>query len=36
VVKQPKYYFEAMLGITEPWSIQDVAIDEKNKSIQIN
>jgi hypothetical protein len=35
MVKQPKYYFEAMLGITSPWSIQDVAIDEKNRIIQL-
>lgn len=35
MVKQPKHYFEAMLEINEPWSIQDVAIDEKNKIIQI-
>jgi hypothetical protein len=35
VVKQPKYYFEAILGVNAPWSIQDVNIDEKNKLIQI-
>lgn len=36
MVKQPKYYFEAILGINEPWSVQDVKIDEKNKIIQID
>lgn len=35
MVKQPKDYFEAMYGINAPWSIQDVAIDEKNKIIQL-
>lgn len=35
MVKQPKYYFEAILGINAPWSAQDVNIDEKNKIIQI-
>ena len=35
MVKQPKYYFEAILGINAPWSIQDVNIDERNKIIQI-
>lgn len=35
MVKQPKYYFEAILGISAPWSVQDVTIDEKNKIIQI-
>jgi hypothetical protein len=35
VVKQPKHYFEAIFGINAPWSIQDVAIDEKNKIIQL-
>lgn len=35
MVKQPNYYFEAILGINAPWSIQDVNIDEKNKIIQI-
>ena len=32
---QPKHYFEAMLGIAAPWSIQDVALDEKNNLINI-
>lgn len=36
MVKQPKYYFEAILGINAPWSIQDVTIDEKNKIIQLS
>lgn len=31
----PKYYFEAFLGIKAPWSIQEVALDEKKKSIHI-
>ncbi|HTF95271.1 MAG TPA: hypothetical protein VL995_03985 [Cellvibrio sp.] len=35
MVKQPKHYFEAILGINAPWSVQDVAIDERNKIIQI-
>ncbi|WP_062067644.1 hypothetical protein [Cellvibrio sp. OA-2007] len=35
MVKQPKYYFEAILGINAPWSIQDVNVDEKNKIIQV-
>lgn len=35
MVKLPKYYFEAVLGISAPWSVQDVTIDEKNKIIQI-
>ena len=35
MVKQPKHYFEAIFGINAPWSIQDVAIDEKNKIIQL-
>lgn len=35
MVKQPKHYFEAILGINAPWSVQDVNIDEKNKIIQI-
>ena len=35
MVKQPKHYFEAILGINSPWSTQDVNIDEKNKIIQI-
>lgn len=35
MVKQPKYYFEAILGINAPWSVQDVNIDEKNKIIQV-
>ena len=35
MVKQPKHYFEAMLEINAPWSVQDVNIDEKNKIIQI-
>lgn len=36
MVKQPKHYFEAILGINAPWSVQDVNIDEKNKIIQIS
>ena len=36
MVKQPKYYFETILGINAPWSIQDVSIDEKNKIIKID
>lgn len=32
---QPKFYFEAFLGIKAPWSIQEVARDEKKKSIYI-
>lgn len=35
MVKQPKHYFEAILGIHAPWSVQDVVIDEKNRIIQI-
>lgn len=35
MVKQPKHYFEAILGINAPWSVQDVNIDDKNKIIQI-
>lgn len=35
MVKQPKYYFEAIFGVSAPWSIQDVNIDEKNKIIQV-
>ncbi len=35
MVKQPKHYFEAILGVNAPWSVQDVAIDEKNRIIQI-
>lgn len=35
MVKQPKHYFEALLGIYAPWTIHDVSIDEKNKSIEI-
>lgn len=33
--KQPKHYFEAILGVHAPWSIQEVVIDDKNKMIQI-
>ncbi|HSC66688.1 MAG TPA: hypothetical protein VLC79_03280 [Cellvibrio sp.] len=36
MVRQPKHYFEAILGINAPWSVQDVNIDEKNKIIQIS
>lgn len=36
MVKQPKYYFETILGINGPWSIQDVSVDEKNKIIKID
>lgn len=35
MVKQPKHYFEAILGINAPWSVQDVSIDEKSKIIHI-
>lgn len=35
MVKQPKDYFEAITGINAPWSVQDVAIDEKNNIIQL-
>ena len=35
MVKQLKHYFEAIFGINAPWSVQDVAIDEKNKIIQL-
>lgn len=35
MVKQPKNYFEALLGIYAPWIIHDVVIDEKNKFIEI-
>lgn len=35
MVKQPKHYFEAILGINAPWSVQDVAIDEKSRIIQV-
>lgn len=35
MVKQPKHYFEAILGINAPWSVQDVAIDEKSRIIHI-
>ena len=31
----PKYYFEAFLGIKAPWSIQEVALEERKKSIHI-
>lgn len=33
--KQPKHYFEAILGIRAPWSIQEVVCDEKNKVLQV-
>lgn len=36
MVKQPKYYFEAILGINVPWSVQDVEIDDKNKIIKVD
>jgi hypothetical protein len=32
---QPRFYFEAFLGIKAPWLIQEVALDEKKKSIHI-
>ncbi len=32
---QPRFYFEAFLGIKAPWSIQEVALDEKKKAIYI-
>lgn len=35
MVKQPKHYFEAILGINAPWSVQDVSIDEKSKIIHV-
>ncbi len=35
MVNQVKEYFEAIYGISSPWTIQDVAIDEKNKIIQL-
>ncbi len=35
MVKQPKYYFESILGITAPWAIQELDIDEKNKILKI-
>jgi len=35
VVKQPKTYFEAIMGINAPWSIQEVVIDEKSQIIQL-
>ena len=34
-MKQRKYYFETILGITSPWSVQDVTIDEKNRIVQL-
>lgn len=36
MVKQPKYYLEAILGINAPWSVQDLSVDEKNKIIKID
>ena len=33
MVKQPKQYFEALLGIYAPWTIDDIIIDEKYKVI---
>lgn len=36
MVTQPRHYFEALLGISAPWSVQDVAIDEKTKTLQIH
>lgn len=35
MVKQPKHYFEAILGINAPWSVQDVSIDEKSRIIHV-
>jgi hypothetical protein len=35
VLTQPKSFFEAFLGIRAPWSIQEVVLDEKRKSILI-
>ncbi len=35
MVNQAKEYFEAVYGISSPWIIQDVAIDEKNKIVQL-
>jgi hypothetical protein len=35
MVKQPKSYFEAVLGIHAPWTVQDVVIDESNRIIEI-
>lgn len=35
MVKQPKYYFESILGIATPWYIQNFEIDERNKIIKI-
>ena len=34
-MKQPKYYFEALLGIYAPWTVEDIIIDEKYKLIEI-
>lgn len=35
MVKQPKSYFEAILGINAPWSVQEVVIDDTNRIIDI-
>lgn len=35
MVKQPKHYFESLLGIYAPWAIDDIIIDEKYKLIEI-
>jgi hypothetical protein len=35
MVKQPKSYFEAILGINAPWAIQDIIIDDNNRTIDI-
>lgn len=32
---QPYIYFEAFLGVKAPWSVQEVALDEKKKAIYI-
>ncbi len=35
MVKQPKSYFEALLGINAPWTAHDIIIDEVQKIIEI-
>jgi hypothetical protein len=35
MVKQPKIYFEAILGINAPWTVQDVTIDESHRTIDV-
>lgn len=35
MVKQPKSYFEAVLGINAPWTVQDVIIDEMHRIIEV-